>query len=160
VRWLLVDRLEECEAGKRAVAVKAFSRSDFIFMDHFPGHAVVPGVLEIEMIAQTVGACVRLLRPKTFAMLSKVESARFLRPITPGDQCRITVEILTMRPHYVRAVGYITVAEKRVGEAEFIAAIVPGVDLEVKDPVIEDWLRRQGGLYEQNSVEAGLAPFA
>jgi len=43
-------------------------------MGHFPGREIVPGVLEIEMIAQTVTTCVRLLRPKTFAVLSKIES--------------------------------------------------------------------------------------
>ena len=160
MRWLLIDRLEECEAGKRAVAVKAFSRSDFIFMDHFPGREIVPGVLEIEMIAQTVSACVRLLRPKTFAVLSKIEWAKFLKPIVPGDQCRITAEILRMRPHYIQAMGYIEVAGVRVGEAEFIAAILPGIEVEMKDPVIEDWLRHQGGSCEQDSVEASVATFA
>src|SRR5438105_4999690 len=125
VRWILIDRLEECEAGKRAVAIKAFSRSEPFFMDHFPRRAMVPGVLEIEMIAQTVTACVRLLRPQTFAVLSKIQCARFLKPISPGDQCRITAEILRMRPHYIQATGYIEVAGVRVGEAEFIAAIVP-----------------------------------
>lgn len=160
MRWLLIDRLEECEAGKRAVAVKAFSRSDSLFIDHFPGHEIVPGVLEIEMIAQTVNACVRLLRPKTFSVLSKVEWAKFLKPITPGDQCRITAEISRMRPHYIQAVGYIEVAGVRVGEAEFIAAIVPGMDVETKDPVIEDWIKRQGGCCEQDFVEASVATFA
>jgi len=160
MRWLLIDRLEECEAGKRAVAVKAFSRSDLIFMDHFPGREIVPGVLEIEMIAQTVTTCVRLLRPKTFAVLSKIESARFIKPIVPGDQCRITTEILRMRPHYVQAVGYIEVAGVRVGEAQFVAAIVPGVGIESRDPVIEDWIRRQGGSCEQDSMETGVAAFA
>ena len=50
VRWLLIDKLEECDPGKHAVAVKVFPRSDLMFMDHFPGQALVPGVLEIEMI--------------------------------------------------------------------------------------------------------------
>jgi 3-hydroxyacyl-[acyl-carrier-protein] dehydratase len=160
VRWFLIDRLEECEAGKRAVAIKVFSRSETFFMDHFPGHAIVPGVLEIEMIAQTVTTCVRLLRPKTFAVLSKIEWARFLKPISPGDQCRITAEIVRMRPHYVQATGYIEVAGTRVGEAEFVAAIIPDVEIEMKDPVIEDWLRRRGGSCEQDSVEAGVTAFA
>ncbi len=160
MRWFLIDRLEECEAGKRAVAVKAFSRSDLIFMDHFPGHEVVPGVLEIEMIAQTVSTCVRLLRPKTFAVLSKVESARFIKPIVPGDRCRITAEVIRMRPHYIQAAGHIEVDGVRVGEAQFVAAIVPGVEIDMKDPVIEGWIRRQGGSCEQDSVEASVAAFA
>ena len=160
MRWYLIDRLEECDAGKRAVAIKAFSRSDPFFVDHFPGHEIVPGVLEIEMIAQTVSACVRLLRPKTFAVLSKVEWARFIKPIGPGDQCRVTAEIVRMRPHYVQATGYIEVAGIRVGEAQFIAAIVPGVDIEAKDVVVEDWMKRQGGSCEQDFMETSVAAFA
>lgn len=160
MRWLLIDRLEECEAGKRAVAIKAFSRSDLIFMDHFPGREIVPGVLEIEMIAQTITTCVRLLRPRTFAVLSRIESARFLKPINPGDQCRITAQVLKMRAHYIQATGYIEVDGVRVGEADFIAAIVPGVEIDTKDPVIEDWIRRQGGSCEQDSMEASVAAFA
>lgn len=160
VRWFLIDRLEECEAGKRAVAIKAFSRSDLIFMDHFPGHEIVPGVLEIEMIAQTVSTCVRLLRPNTFAVLSKVEWARFIKPISPGDQCRITAQVLRMRPHYIQATGYIEVAGVKVGEAQFVAAIVPGIEVEAKDPVIENWIRRQGGSCEQDFVEASVAALA
>jgi 3-hydroxyacyl-[acyl-carrier-protein] dehydratase len=156
VRWLLIDRLEECEPGKRAVAVKAFSRSELMFMDHFPGREIVPGVLEIEMIAQTAGVCVRLYRPSTFAVLSKVEWAKFLKPITPGDQCRVTAEIVRMRPHYIQVTGHIEVAGTRVGEAAFIAAIVHGFELEVKDPVMEDWIKRQGGACEQDLMEASV----
>lgn len=144
MRWLLIDKLEECEPGKHAVAVKVFPRSDLMFMDHFPGRALVPGVLEIEMIAQTAAACVRLLRPRTFAVLSTVHSARFLKPIQPGDQCRVTIDIVKMRPHYVLVTGYIEVGATKVGEAEILAAVVPGVVNDERDPVIEEWLRRPG----------------
>ena len=144
VRWLLIDKLEECDPGKHAVAVKVFPRSDLMFMDHFPGQALVPGVLEIEMIAQTAAACVRLWRPKTFAVLSTVHSARFLKPIRPGDQCRVTADIVKMRPHYVLVSGYIEVGATKVGEAEILAAVVPGVVNEERDPVIEEWLHRPG----------------
>src|ERR1051325_7805477 len=125
MRWILLDRLEECEPGKHAVGIKTFSRSDLLFMDHFPGREMVPGVLEIEMIAQTAGACVRLFRPKTFAVLSLIQSARFHRPILPGDQCRITAHLLKMRPHYVLVAGYVEVGGQKVGEAEFVASINP-----------------------------------
>jgi 3-hydroxymyristoyl/3-hydroxydecanoyl-(acyl carrier protein) dehydratase len=60
-------------------------RSFLFFAAHFSGLEIVPGVLEIKMIAQTVSACVRLLRPKTFVVLSKVEWGRFIKPIAPGD---------------------------------------------------------------------------
>lgn len=144
MRWLLIDKLESCEPGKRAVAVKVFPRSDLLFMDHFPGRPLVPGVLEIEMIAQTAAVCVKAWRPKTFAVLSSVHSARFIKPIHPGDQCRITAEITKMRPHYLQVSGYIEVGGSKVGEAEIMAAVVPGVSQEARDPVLDDWLQRAG----------------
>ncbi|HZI57403.1 MAG TPA: hypothetical protein VFF39_11540, partial [Verrucomicrobiae bacterium] len=82
------------------------------------------------------------------------------KPIVPGDQCRITAQILRMRPHYIQVIGYIEVDGVRVGEAQFVAAIVPGVEVESRDPLIEDWIRRQGGSCEQDSMEASVATFA
>jgi len=159
MRWLFIDRVEECEPGVRAVCCKAFSRSDLVFMDHFPGREIVPGVLEIEMISQTAAACVRLLRPKIYVVLSSIQSARFLKPISPGDQCRITATILKMQPHRVQVTGYVEVAGMRVGEAEFVAAIVPGAGFDTRDTVVEDWIRRQEGRGKQDSVETSEIAF-
>ncbi|HLJ27391.1 MAG TPA: hypothetical protein VKY85_11830 [Candidatus Angelobacter sp.] len=160
MRWLFVDRLEECEGGKHAVCLKAFSRSDLVFMDHFPGRELVPGVLEIEMILQTAATCVRLIRPKTYVVLSRIQSARFIKPICPGDQCRITVEILKMQPHCVHVTGHVEVAGVRMGEAELVASVIPGAEFDTRDSVIEDWIRRQGGRYEEDALEASGLAFA
>lgn len=160
MRWFLLDRLEECEPGIRAVGTKVFSLSELFFMDHFPGNPVVPGVLEIEMIAQTASRCIRLARHDIRTMLSNVRSARFIKPIRPGDQCRISIEILKMRSQYALSAGVITVAESKVGEAELVLAAVPRTGPVATDPILEDWVQRQGGIVEQHSLAAGVATFA
>jgi 3-hydroxyacyl-[acyl-carrier-protein] dehydratase len=160
MRWLFIDRVEECEPGKRIVCCKSFSRSDLVFMDHFPGREIVPGVLEIEMIIQAAGVCVRLLRPKIYVVLSNIQSARFLKPISPGDQCRITATILKMQPHRVHVTGYIEVAGIRVGEAELDAAIVPGAEFDTRDTLVEDWIRQQAGRCGQDDLETDDAALA
>jgi 3-hydroxyacyl-[acyl-carrier-protein] dehydratase len=160
MRWLLIDRLEECEPGKRAVALKTFPRSDLLFMDHFPGRELVPGVLQIEMVAQTAGACLKLWRRDVFAVLSRVISARFRRPIGPGEQCRISAEITKLRSHFVVVAGFIEVAGRKMAEAELMVAVVPGVRFDApKDAVIEDWLQRSGGTREQHRVETCIETF-
>ncbi len=149
VRWLMVDRIEECEPGKRAIAVKTFPRSDLLFLDHFPERPLVPGVLQIEMIAQTAAACMRILRPEISAVLSHVRSARFVRPVRPGDLCRITAEIVALRPAHVIARGTIEVDQQKTAEAEILAVILPGVHADPpRDPLIAEWLERQGSAAE------------
>ena len=63
MRWYLVDRLVECVPGKSAIGIKSFSRSELFFMDHFPGFPIVPGVLQIEMMATTGARPSKLPRP-------------------------------------------------------------------------------------------------
>jgi 3-hydroxyacyl-[acyl-carrier-protein] dehydratase len=145
----------ECQAGKRAVTIKAFSRSDLVFMDHFPGRELVPGVLLVEMIAQTAVLCMRAAQPSSFAVLSRIQSARFIKPVVPGDQCLTTTEILKVRSQYLVAAGYVEVAGTRAAEAQFVAAILPGVEIETIDPVIERWVREQGGNRERTSLGTG-----
>ena len=119
----------------------------------------MPGVLEIEMIAQTAAACVRVLRPNIYVVLSSIQSARFLKPVSPGDQCRITATIVKMQPHRVQVTGYVEVAGIRVEEAESVAAIVPGAGFDTRDTVVENWMRRQEARGEKDSVEKSEIAF-
>jgi 3-hydroxyacyl-[acyl-carrier-protein] dehydratase len=138
MRWHWVDRLEECKPGKSAVGIKDFSAVEPFFMDHFPGRPMVPGVLEIEMIAQTAGRCIRILRPEVQPILVSVRSARFLRPIGPGDSCRINVKIVKLGSRYAHETGFIEVSDTRVAEADLFMAIVPSFlrdgEMPVGDP--------------------------
>jgi len=160
VRWILIDRLIDCVPGQRAIAVKTFPRSEILFMDHFIGLPTVPGVLQIEMIAQTGGKCIKLARPSVLTLLGVVRSARFFKRIEPGDHCRITVDIRRMRENFALEFGVIEVEGVRAAQAELVVAVVPSSAPLVDDPIIQDWRRRQAGRLEHNTLEASAHPAA
>lgn len=94
--FLLVDRIVELDEGKRCVGIKNVTMNEPFFQGHFPGHPVMPGVLIIEAMAQVAGIMAYLAsdeetRKKVSYFLS-IDSARFRRPVVPGDQLRIEVE--------------------------------------------------------------------
>jgi 3-hydroxyacyl-[acyl-carrier-protein] dehydratase len=150
---VLIDQLLECEPGTRAVAIKTFPLSDLLFLTHFPGNPVVPGVLQIEMVAQTASQSLKLLRPEMQTMLVSVKSARFMRPVLPGDRCQISVDIVA-RGQYATESGVIEVNGVRVSQAELMVAFTPRVILDPpeRDVIIEAWRRRQGGHIEPHAV--------
>lgn len=141
MRWYFIDRIVACEAGKNITGIKSFTRSELFFMDHFHGHPVVPGVLQIEMIATTGGKCLKIFDRNTLPMLVKVENAKFYRSVRPGDQCKIFVEITACKKNYAHAVGRIEVDGKKVCEAGVMYTIQPASlgDTSWKDPVIAEW---------------------
>ena len=124
MRWLLVDKILEMEPGKKAVGVRCFSRSELFFMDHFPGYPIVPGVLQIEMIAQVGGKCIMAANPGYLPVLTSVKSAQFRRAIEPGDRALIHVDV-TLRKSYSLAKGLIEVNGKKVSAAEVMYGHVP-----------------------------------
>jgi 3-hydroxyacyl-[acyl-carrier-protein] dehydratase len=95
--FLLVDRVIELESDKRIVALKNVTMNEPFFQGHFPGHPVMPGVLIVEALAQASGLLIGLSgtgaqRGKLF-YLAKVNDARFSRPVCPGDQLRLEVQL-------------------------------------------------------------------
>jgi 3-hydroxyacyl-[acyl-carrier-protein] dehydratase len=158
MRWILIDRLLECEPGRRAVGSKSLACSDPIFADHFPDRPLVPGVLLIEMVAQTMGKCIKIAHPEILTLLGKVISARFIHPVRPGDECLITVEVEKLRPAFALGWGSVQVGGIRVAETNLMVALVPRDNPNVSDPVIEDWKQRQGGSGEPHLMETRLAP--
>ncbi len=146
MRWFLIDKLLECEPGKNAVGVKCFSRSEEFFQDHFPGFPVVPGVLQIEMIAQTGGKCVRLALGHEFTVLGQVKSAKFYRNIEPGDQCIVKIEVQKLAKAYAIATGVIEVNGEKCATAEIMYGILSRdkLDPNYHDPILLDWKKRKG----------------
>lgn len=123
--FLLVDRILEVEAGKRAVGIKNVSANEQFFQGHFPGHAVMPGVLIIEAMAQ-VGAVALLQMPEyagKIALFAGIDKARFRRPVVPGDQLRIEVEISKLRGPVGKAAARALVEGQTAAEAELMFAI-------------------------------------
>lgn len=97
--FLLVDRIVEYVAGERAVGLKNVTFNEPQFQGHFPGRAIMPGVLIVEAMAQ-VGGVVLMQRPEVQGKLSLfagMDKVRFRRPVVPGDQLVMTVELLCVK---------------------------------------------------------------
>ena len=125
--FLFVDRLLEFEEGKRAVGLKNVSFGEPHFVGHFPGDPVMPGVLQIEAIAQVACLLILLSFPglddKRPAFIG-IDKARFRAAVRPGDALRIEVDLLSFRRGMGTAQGRIMVNGKVACEAEILATMV------------------------------------
>ena len=96
---LLVDRMVEIEEGASGVGIKNVTANEWFFEGHFPGNRVMPGVLIVEALAQV--AAITLLKNADHAgkipMFGGIEKMRFRRPVTPGDQLRLSFTLERMR---------------------------------------------------------------
>ena len=106
--FLLIDRVVEFEPAKRLVAIKNVTINEPFFQGHFPGYPIMPGVLVVEAMAQAGGIIMMAEMPdrhKKLVVFTGIERAKFRRPVTPGDQLRIEVEVLSFRPRAGRIAG-------------------------------------------------------
>ncbi len=94
--FLLVDRVVECEPGKRIVAIKNVTINEAFFAGHFPGYPVMPGVLIVEALAQAGGIIVMkaLGGGKRIALFGGIDNCKFRRPVVPGDQLRLEATVI------------------------------------------------------------------
>jgi 3-hydroxyacyl-[acyl-carrier-protein] dehydratase len=125
--FLLVDRVVEYEPTKRLVAIKNVTMNEPFFQGHFPDYPIMPGVLVVEAMAQA-GALIMLSeigdRGKKLTVFTGIDKAKFRRPITPGDQIRFEVSVLSFRSRAGRMQGKAFVDGKLVCEATLTCAIV------------------------------------
>jgi 3-hydroxyacyl-[acyl-carrier-protein] dehydratase len=95
--FLLIDRIIACTPGESITAIKNVSINEPFFQGHFPGNPVLPGVLIIEAMAQAGGVLSHItvgdVDPKPLYYLVGVDEARFRRPVHPGDQLEIAVNV-------------------------------------------------------------------
>jgi 3-hydroxyacyl-[acyl-carrier-protein] dehydratase len=126
--FLLIDRVVEIERKQRIVAIKNVTINEPFFQGHFPGFPIMPGVLQVEAMAQAGGALLLTEVPDRENMLmvfAGIEKARFRRPVTPGDQLRIVVEVLAWRSNAVRMEGKAYVGDKLAAESIITCRLVP-----------------------------------
>lgn len=126
--FLLIDRVVEFERAKRLVAIKNVTINEPFFQGHFPGYPIMPGVLVVEAMAQA-GGMIMLVeledRHSKLVVFTGIERAKFRRPVTPGDQLRIEVEVLSFRTRAGRIQGRATVDGKLACEAVLTCQVVP-----------------------------------
>lgn len=119
---LLVDRVLETDFEKRIVAIKNLTANEPFFQGHFPGEPVMPGVLQLEAMAQVGGILVnRLLKTEgKVAYFLAVDKARFRRIVGPGDQLRIEVDLQRVRMGMARVHGRVLCDGEVVSEADLM----------------------------------------
>ena len=125
---LMIDRVKECEAGKRIVAVKSVSANEPYFQGHFPHRPIMPGVLILEAMAQAAGVLVfrtQGTRPDQNSVYYYVgiDDARFKKPVVPGDQLEIEVTF----ERQLRGISKFNCAARVAGELVAAATILCSV---------------------------------
>ena len=125
--FLLIDRIDEMEPGKRAVGTKCVSFNEPYFAGHFPGMPVMPGVLIIEALAQ-VGAVALLSEEENkgkVAFFGGIDNARFKDKVMPGDVLRLEVEIIRKKGPvgYGMAKAYKQGSKKPCAHAELMFVV-------------------------------------
>jgi len=129
--FLLVDRIVELEPRVRIVGIKQVSANEHFFQGHFPGAPVMPGVLQIEALAQT-GAILVLRefadRDSKIPFFSGVDGAKFRRPVVPGDTLRLEVIALRTGSKIQKMRGIATVDGNVACEAEITCVIADRPD--------------------------------
>lgn len=124
--FLLVDRVIEFEKAKRIVALKNVTFNEPCFQGHFPGTPIMPGVLIVEAMGQAGGVLVtQSLPPENRGNLiyfMGFDKVRFRKPVVPGDQLILELEMLNLRTRAVKMAGIAKVDGNVVAEAQLLAA--------------------------------------
>ena len=123
--FLFVDRILSL-GKKRAVGVKSISGGEEFFRGHFPDYPIMPAVLIVETMAQVAGVLL-LSKSKSrdkLPFFAVIENAKFRKPVLPGDQLLIEVEVLKLKQRTGKVHASATVGDKKVAEADFIFSLV------------------------------------
>lgn len=125
--FLLVDRVLEMTEDS-IVTIKNVTANEDFFNGHFPGAPIMPGVLQIEAMAQS--GCIVMLKTKVedpskvMIVFSAINKAKFRKPVVPGDQLRMEVRLVEQRRNFVTMAGKATVDGQLTCELEATAALV------------------------------------
>jgi UDP-3-O-[3-hydroxymyristoyl] N-acetylglucosamine deacetylase / 3-hydroxyacyl-[acyl-carrier-protein] dehydratase len=125
--FLLVDKITHLELDKKVIGVKAVTINEPFFQGHFPGQPIMPGVLIIEAMAQTGGVLLLNAFPnpeEKLVYFMQINNAKFRKPVVPGDQLHLEIELTNKKSKIVMMKGRAFVNDGLVAEAEFMAGIV------------------------------------
>lgn len=147
MRFVLVDEILELDPGKRIVTSREVSPDDDYFPDHFPGYPILPGVLQVEMMAQSAGKCLMAaIDASRWPVFLQINRANFRKIVLPGSSLRIEAEILSCNEGTASASAKIWCSGQIVADAVLVFAFIkkdlltPGF----QDEVLEAYLRRTG----------------
>ena len=125
--FLLVDRIIEMDLGKRVVGIKNVTYNEPFFQGHFPGRPIMPGVLIVEAMAQTAGVLAfKSLPEEDFGKpvyFLGMDHVRFRKPVVPGDQLRLELEVTRHRQSIWGFKGKAFVDDTVVAEADLLAML-------------------------------------
>jgi UDP-3-O-[3-hydroxymyristoyl] N-acetylglucosamine deacetylase/3-hydroxyacyl-[acyl-carrier-protein] dehydratase len=122
--FLLVDRVIELEEDKRAVGIKNVTVNEEFFQGHFPQQPVMPGMLQVEALAQLAGIILfRRKEEDSIGLFRSIEKVKFRRQVIPGDQLRLEVEVIRKKRNVTRFSGKAFVNADLVVEAEFTVVL-------------------------------------
>jgi len=133
--FLLVDRVLSLDKGKSITAIKNVTYNEEFFQGHFPDVPIMPGVLQVEAIAQAGGILLFHSIPdpeKKFVLFSKIENMKFLRPVVPGDQIRLSCDLVKMKAGFVWMHGSAAVDGNVVVVGDIVALLLNREDLNVR----------------------------
>jgi 3-hydroxyacyl-[acyl-carrier-protein] dehydratase len=124
--FLFIDGVVEIESGVRILAVKRFRPEEEFFKGHFPGNPIVPGVIIIEALAQAGGILAYSTDPevKKIPALVGLENVKFRKPVLPGMEVNLDVQILKRRAQMWKMKGEAFVGGLKVAEAEILASLL------------------------------------
>lgn len=125
--FLLVDRVLELKKGQSIIALKNVTYNEPFFQGHFPDLKVMPGVLVVEAIAQAGGILLYHSIPdpaNKLVFLSKIDKAKFRKPVVPGDQMRLEAVILRLKNRICQMRGKALVGEEIAVEGEIMAYLL------------------------------------
>jgi beta-hydroxyacyl-ACP dehydratase FabZ len=125
--FLLVDRILEVQGTQKIVGLKNVTINEPFFQGHFPGHPIMPGVLIVEAMAQTGGLLLMDQvkdRENKVVYFMSLDAVKFRKPVVPGDQLRMEVEMLQFRGKIAKMKGVALVDGQVATEAEMMACVV------------------------------------
>jgi len=125
--FLLVDKIIHLDMDKKVIGVKSVTVNEPFFVGHFPGQPIMPGVLILEAMAQTGGILLLNSFPnpeEKLVYFMQINNAKFRKPVVPGDQLFMEVELTQKKSKVVLMAARAYVNDVLVAEAEFMAGIV------------------------------------